>query len=71
VSAAIIVDGLTVQDLCNDQIGVCLTCGSLSSHRVPNDAKGKPCEVCAEPTLVGMDLALEVGAVRVEMRSAA
>jgi hypothetical protein len=64
------VDAQTVHDLFTDQLGVCLACGEMSDP-VPNDALGKLCDTCGKPCLVGMTLAVECGAVRVDMERAA
>ena len=64
------VDAPTAAALFRDQVGICISCGSMT-HPVPNEAIGKPCDACGLATVVGMDLACELGAVRVSGEMAA
>jgi hypothetical protein len=67
---SIFVDAATVRELICDRVGVCLRCGSMDDP-VTNDAVGRICDACGHPCLVGMDSALEVGAVKVSLENAA
>ena len=67
---AIVVTANQVVAMFNDQVGVCLRCGGLHNP-IPNEAVCKPCEGCGFDTVVGMKMAVEVGAVHVDMERAA
>lgn len=60
----------SIPDLFTDQVGVCLACGEMADP-VPNEALGRLCDACGKPCLVGMKLAVECGAVQVDMERAA
>jgi hypothetical protein len=67
---AINVGATAIKGLFDDQVGVCLNCGTLADP-VPNQAKGQRCEACGRPCLVGIAYALEIGAIRVNAEFAA
>ena len=62
---AIVVEAADVLGLFDDQVGVCLNCGTLSDP-VPNEATSLHCEACGEPCMAGMNHALRTGAFRID-----
>lgn len=65
-----VIDIETAAGLVQDSVGICIGCGSMTDP-VPNSAVGLKCEVCGKTLLVGMNLALELGAFQVDIEGAA
>ena len=56
-----------LQAIVTDRVGVCMGCGAMTDP-VPAEACGLTCGACRHDLVVGIVLAIELGAIRIQTK---